>query len=124
MLMAPNSIISLSQRSSMTCEKWRRSRFYCQPACGNVATCNTHQSTEQIVIGASAQSQIAHMLYQYLLGHFRGTIEHDVLLAEATDLLQCVQKLDGLADVRDAFDQLHLKGFVAGLEALVDLLQA
>lgn len=63
------------------------------------------------------------MLYQYLLGHFCGTIEHDVLLAKATDLLQCVQKLNSLADVRDALDQLHLKGFVAGLQALVDLLQ-
>lgn len=75
------------------------------------------------MIGASSQAQVAHMLYQYLLGHFCGAIQHDVLLAKATDLLQCVQKLNGLADVRDALDQLHLKGFVAGLQALVDLLQ-
>lgn len=64
------------------------------------------------------------MLYQYLLGHFRWTIQDDMLVGKASDMLQRMQELNGHADIRDALDQLHLKGLVARLQALVDLLQS
>lgn len=83
---------------------------------------NTYQTTQQIVVGTTAQSQITHMLDEYLLGHFRGAVQDDVLVLESADLLQRVQELDGHADIRDAFDQLHLEGLVAGPQALVYLL--
>lgn len=83
---------------------------------------DTYQTTQQIVIGAAAQAQVAHMLDEYLLGHLRGAVQDDVLALEAADLLQRVQELDGHAHVRDALDQLHLEGLIAGLQALVYLL--
>lgn len=143
--MAPNSIISLSQRSSMTCNggQYKRLLKWCDGGTDGVPAgvllrfgvrwqvrlcwwwnSNTYQTAQQIVIGAPAQAQIANMLDEYLLGHFRGAVQDDVLVIVAANLLESVQELDGHADVGDALDQLHLEGLVAGLQALVDLLQA
>jgi len=83
----------------------------------------TYQPAEQVMIGAPAQLDVPHMLHDDLFGHFRRAVEHDALFAEATQILQRVQKFNGHRYVGDAFHHLHTERFISGLQFLIDLLQ-
>lgn len=84
----------------------------------------THQTAEQVMIGASAELHVANMADDYLLGHAGGAVEHYVFGAPAIDVLQFAQERNHRCDAVDASHGLHLERFDARMEALVDLLQS
>lgn len=84
---------------------------------------STYQATEQVMIGAPAQLDVPHMLDDDLFGHFRRAVEHDALFAEAPQILERVQKVNGHCYVGDALHHLHTECFISGLQLLIDLLQ-
>lgn len=75
------------------------------------------------MISPPAKRNIPYVTHNNLFGHLRWAIEHNVFGWPAAKLLQCSQKINGHGHVCDAFHRLHLKGFVAGPQSLVDLLQ-
>lgn len=47
----------------------------------------THESTEEVVIGASAQSDVPHVIHDYFLGHLGRAVEHHVLVAPPGEVI-------------------------------------
>lgn len=75
------------------------------------------------MIGALPERNVPHVADDDVLGQFGAAVQDDVLPGPPVQLLDGPQELDGIADVCYSLHRFHVERFVAGPEALVDLLQ-